>query len=236
MTELSIVLPCLNEARALPFCVEEARAFFEESGVEGELLLADNGSSDGSQKLALQLGLRVVLVEKRGYGAALQGGIQAARGRYVIMADCDGSYDLRHLEPFLEALRAGGELVVGDRYALGFRPGASPWLHEKLGVPCLSALGRMVQRRWDPPKSALIHDFHCGLRGVEREAFLSLDCRSEGMEFASEMILAATACGQHIVQIPTELRLDLRGGEKPHLRAVRDGLRHLRVLWNWLWR
>lgn len=228
--ELTILMPCLNEVDAIPFCVGEAMAFLRESGVEGEVLLADNGSTDGSQALAERLGARVVPVAEKGYGAALRGGIAAAKGRFVIMADCDGSYDLYHLTPFLEALRTGAQLVVGDRYGLGFQPGASPWSHRVVGVPALSWLGRLAQRRWRPDRQALVHDYHCGLRGVEKAAFLRLNARCTGMEFASEMILLATAAGQTIRQLPTGLRPDLRGGRPPHLRTIRDGLRHVKTI------
>ena len=228
--ELTILMPCLNEVDAIPFCVGEAMAFLRESGVEGEVLLADNGSTDGSQALAERLGARVVPVAEKGYGAALRGGIAAAKGRFVIMADCDGSYDLYHLTPFLEALRTGAQLVVGDRYGLGFQPGASPWSHRVVGVPALSWLGRLAQRRWRPDRQALVHDYHCGLRGVEKAAFLRLNARCTGMEFASEMILLATAAGQTLRQLPTGLRPDLRGGRPPHLRPIRDGLRHVKTI------
>ena len=232
--ELTILMPCLNEATAIPFCAGEAMDFLRRSGVDGEVLLADNGSTDGSQKLAESLGARVVPVAEKGYGAALRGGIAAAKGRYVIMADCDGSYDLNHLELFLDALRDGAQLVVGDRYGLGFEKGASPWSHRVVGVPALSWLGRMAQRRWKPEKQALVHDYHCGLRGVEKEAFLRLNARCSGMEFASEMILLATAAGYTIRQVPTCLRPDLRGGRPPHLRTIRDGLRHVKTIFR-LW-
>ena len=232
--ELTILMPCLNEVLSIPFCVGEAMTFLRRSGVEGEVLLADNGSTDGSRELAESLGARVIPVREKGYGAALRGGIAAAWGKYVIMADCDGSYDLDHLEPFLEELRNGVQLVVGDRYGLGFEKGASPWSHRVVGVPALSWLGRMAQRRWRPEKQALVHDYHCGLRGVEKEAFLRLNARCSGMEFASEMILLATAAGYTIRQVPTCLRPDLRGGRPPHLRAIRDGLRHVKTIFR-LW-
>lgn len=229
VTELTILLPCLNEAASLPFCIGEAQAFLRESGVCGEVLVADNGSTDGSRELAASLGARVVPVARHGYGAALRGGVAAAEGTYVVMADSDGSYDLYHLGPYLDALRSGAELVVGDRFRGGFEPGASPWSHRRVGVPVLSALGRLVQRRWGGRGGALVHDFHCGLRGVRRESFLRLGAEADGMEFASEMIVLATRAKQRIVQLPAVLRPDRRPG-KPHLRPVRDGFRHLGAL------
>lgn len=230
MTELTILMPCLNEKDSLPFCIGEARGFLDASGVDGEILVADNGSTDGSREVAASCGARVVDIKERGYGAALRGGIAAARGQYVIMADCDGSYDLEHLEPYLEALRNGAVLAIGDRYGLGFEKGASPFSHRVIGVPVLSLLGRLAQRRYKPPKSALVHDFHCGLRGVERQTFLKLGATSNGMEFASEMILLVTRAGQKIVQIPAGLRPDLRKSTSSHINAISDGMRHVKLI------
>lgn len=231
---LTILMPCLNEVESLPFCISEAQAFLAESGVAGEILIADNGSTDGSQETAAALGARVVSISRRGYGAALRGGIEAAQGRYVIMADADGSYDLYRLSPILHLLESGASLTVGDRYALGFEKGASPFLHRAVGVPALSAFGRLAQRVLGTPKAARVHDFHCGLRGVRRDDFLALHAAADGMEFASEMILLATAEGQRIEQFPTGLRRDHRRSGTGHIRAVRDGLRHVRTILRFL--
>lgn len=220
--ELTILMPCLNEARTLPGCISEATGFLRLAGVDGEVLIADNGSTDGSQALARGMGARVVEVAERGYGAALRGGIEAAAGEYVIMGDSDGSYDFFNLGAFLSLLRAGVELVVGDRYALPGEPGAAPWLNRWVGVPLLSWLGRTLGR-------CQVHDFHCGLRAVRRQAFLSLGARATGMEFASEMILLAAAANQTIAETPVWLRRDGRG-KRPHLRPVRDGLRHVKSI------
>lgn len=228
--KLTILLPCLNEAESLPACIREAQAFLRESKTDGEVLVADNGSTDGSPALAERLGARVCSVSQKGYGAALRRGIAEARGQFVLMADSDGSYDLYHLAPYLAALEGGAALVVGNRYLGGFAPGASPWSHRCIGVPLLSALGRLAQRTCRPPGSALVRDFHCGLRGVNRGEFLTLDAQAAGMEFASEMILLATQAGQRIVQLPAVLRPDLRHGHPPHLRAVPDALRHIELI------
>ena len=224
--ELTILMPCLNEAESIGFCVGEAAAFLRESGVDGEVLVADNGSSDGSQAIARNLGARVTDIAARGYGSALRGGIEAAMGRYVIMADSDGSYDFYHLQPFLDELRAGADVVIGNRFRGTVEEGAFPWTHRCLGVPVLSWLGR-VAGRGGPG------DFHCGLRGVNRTSFLSLHAVSTGMEFASEMLILASRAGQTIVELPADLRRDHRQTTAPHLRAVPDGLRHIRVILPW---
>jgi len=228
--ELTVLMPCLNEHETLAFCIGEAKSFLEKSGTAGEILVADNGSTDGSDKIALEHGARVVCIEKRGYGEALRGGIKEARGKYVIMADCDGSYDFSALLPYLEALRSGAVLAVGDRYAYGFERSASPFAHRALGVPFLSFMGRLAQRKYKPPKESLVHDFHCGLRGVERQSFSELETSASGMEFASEMILAVTRARLKIVQLPAGLRRDRRITAKPHLKAVPDGIRHIKLI------
>jgi hypothetical protein len=191
-------------------------------GVDGELVVADNGSTDGSQAIAESCGARVVPVAVRGYGAALQAGIAAARGRYVVMADADDSYALEDLEPFLTALRGGAELVMGNRFAGGIAPGAMPWLHRYVGNPVLSYVGRLFFR-------IRIHDFHCGMRGLDRDRVHALGLRTNGMEFASEMIVRAALQGLVIEEVPTTLREDGRS-RAPHLRTWRDGWRHLRFL------
>jgi glycosyltransferase involved in cell wall biosynthesis len=215
-------MPCLNEAATVGRCVQQARRFLEQAGVEGEVLVADNGSSDDSRTLAAQAGARVITVAQRGYGAALNAGIAAARGRYVIMGDADESYDFSRLEDFVAKLRAGYPLVMGNRFRGGIEPGAMPALHRYLGNPVLSFVGRLFFR-------AKISDFHCGLRGFEREAACALDLRTSGMEFASELVVRAALAGWRIAEVPTTLRPDGRG-RPPHLRSWRDGWRHLRFL------
>lgn len=220
--ELSIVLPCLDEAETLRGCIENASAFLDAHGVAGEVVVADNGSQDGSQDIARRAGARVVDVREPGYGSALQGGIDAARGRYVVMGDADASYDLSALALFLERLRAGDELVVGNRFAGGVEAGAMPWLHRYVGNPVLSALGRIFFR-------APVGDFHCGLRGLSHDAYQRMDLRASGMEFASEMVVKASLLGMRISEVPTTLRPDGRS-RAPHLRTWRDGWRHLRFM------
>jgi hypothetical protein len=220
--ELSVVLPCLDEAETVAVCVHKALGSIERLGVCGEVVVADNGSTDGSQQLATQAGVRVVAVAERGYGAALRCGISAARGRYVVMADADDSYALDDLGPFLAALREGADLVMGDRFAGGVAPGAMPALHRYLGNPVLSYLGRLFFH-------ISIHDFHCGMRGFDRQRILDLGLRTTGMEFASEMVVRASLGGLSVTEVPTTLRPDGRS-RRPHLRTWRDGWRHLRFL------
>lgn len=220
--ELSVVMPCLNEAETVATCVRKAVGCLEEHGIEGEVIVADNGSTDGSQKLATDAGARVVPIEDKGYGNALLGGIRAARGEYVIMGDADDSYDFTALMPFVEKLREGYELVMGNRFAGGIAPGAMPPLHRYLGNPVLSFIGRLFFR-------SQAGDFHCGLRGFRRDSALALDLQSTGMEFASEMVVKATLHKQKITEVPTTLSPDGRS-RPPHLRSWRDGWRHLRFL------
>lgn len=220
--ELTVVLPCLNEAETLAVCVRKARASMAELGVDGEVVVADNGSTDGSREIARAEGARVVDVPTRGYGAALMGGIEAARGRFVIMADADDSYDLANLGPFVEALRAGADLVMGNRFAGGIVPGAMPPLHRYVGNPVLTFIGRLFFR-------SPVGDFHCGMRGFRRDAVLGLGLRTTGMEFASEMVVKATLQHLTITEVPTTLSPDGRS-RPPHLRTWRDGWRHLRFL------
>jgi hypothetical protein len=220
--ELTILMPCLNEARTVSQCVAQARAFIEQNGIDGEVLVADNGSTDGSQELANAAGARVVSVNRKGYGCALTGGIQAAAGRFVIMGDADQSYDFSRLEGFVEKLRAGFQLVMGNRFAGGIQKGAMPALHRYLGNPVLSFIGRLFFR-------ARIGDFHCGLRGFDKAAMLELGLSAPGMEFASEMVVKASLAGLRIAEVPTSLAPDGRD-RPPHLRTWRDGWRHLRFL------
>ena len=220
--ELTILMPCLDEALTLGGCISQAQAFLHHSGVRGEVLVADNGSHDGSQTLARSMGARVVDVAERGYGAALREGIRAARGRWIIMGDSDLSYDFTRLQPFMQALQNGADLVVGNRFAGGLAPGAMPWLHRYLGNPVLSFVGR---RFFGGP----VRDFHCGLRGFSRDAMLRLDLVAPGMEFASEMIIKALQAKLRVAEVPTTLAKDGRN-RPPHLNTWRDGWRHLRFL------
>jgi glycosyltransferase involved in cell wall biosynthesis len=220
--EVSIVMPCLNEEESLGACIKMAHEGLEGAGATGEIVIADNGSTDGSQEIARSLGARVVDVPVKGYGAALMGGFEAARGRFIVMGDADGSYDFSSLQPFLERLRAGDELVMGNRFAGGIADGAMPFLNRYLGNPVLSFTGRLLF-----PSS--IRDFHCGLRAFRVEILPKLDLQSPGMEFASEMVVKATLQKLKISEVPTTLSPDLRS-RPPHLRPWRDGWRHLRFL------
>jgi len=223
--EVSIVMPCLNEARTLGTCIRKAQAAIREHDLHAEVIVADNGSTDGSQKIAEELGARVIDVPERGYGAALLAGIQAAHGTYVIMADADDSYDFGAIYPFVERLRGGDDLVMGCRLPSGggtIMPGAMPWKHRWIGNPILSAIGRLL---FHSP----VTDFHCGLRGFRRDAILQLNVRTAGMEFASEMVIKATISGAKMSEIPITLYKDGRD-RRPHLRSWRDGWRHLRFM------
>lgn len=220
--ELTILMPCLNEAETLASCIEKAQDFLARTGIRGEVLISDNGSTDGSQDIARALGARVVHADQRGYGAALAAGIAAARGRYVIMGDADDSYDFANLDVFVAQLRDGADLVMGNRFAGGIAPGAMPWHHRYIGNPVLSSVGRLFF-------GAPIRDFHCGLRGFSRAAIQNLNLRTTGMEFASEMVVKARLARLDLREVPTTLRPDGRS-RPPHLRSFRDGWRHLRFL------
>jgi glycosyltransferase involved in cell wall biosynthesis len=220
--ELTVVMPCLNEARTIGTCIQKALGSFERLGIAGEVVVADNGSTDGSQEIAEELGARVVPVAQRGYGSALTGGIAAARGRWVIMGDADDSYDFADLEPFVRQLREGYDLVAGNRFKGGIHAGAMPWLHRKLGNPVLSFVGRRLY-------GTACGDIYCGLRGFDREKVAALDIRSPGMEFAIEMIVKATMAGLRVTEVPTTLSPDAEGRE-PHLNTWRDGWRSIRLL------
>lgn len=220
--ELSIVMPCLNERETLVQCIRKAKAFLQREGINGEVIIADNGSTDGSQQLAEDAGARVVAIPVKGYGSALIGGIRAARGRYVIMGDSDDSYDFSELGAFVTKLREGWQLVMGNRFKGGIHPGAMPPLHRYLGNPVLSTIGRTF---FKSPCS----DFHCGLRGFDRAAILALGLQAPGMEFASEMVVKASIQQLRITEVPIILWPDGRS-RPPHLRSWRDGWRHLRFL------
>jgi len=220
--ELSVVMPCLNEARTVGTCIRKARAYFEAHNVSGEVIIADNGSTDGSQEIATRLGARVVAVAEKGYGSALMGGISQARGRYIIMGDSDDSYDFSDLSCFLEKLREGHDLVMGNRFKGGIKAGAMPPLHRYLGNPVLSFIGYLFFR-------TPVRDFHCGLRGFRRDLIGRIDLRTTGMEFASEMVVKAALHGVKVTEVPTTLSPDGRD-RPPHLRSWRDGWRHLRFL------
>jgi hypothetical protein len=215
-------MPCLNEAETLQTCIRKARGCVERLGLAAEILIADNGSTDGSQAIALREGARVIDVPVRGYGAALYHGFRAAKGRYVIMGDADDSYDFSRLDPFVDKMRDGADLVMGNRFLGGVRPGAMPWMNRYLGNPVLSAIGRLF---FHSPAG----DFHCGMRALSREAFERLDLQTTGMEFASEMVIKATLVGLRIAEVPTTL--DEAGrGRGPHLRPWRDAWRHIRFM------
>ncbi len=220
--ELTILMPCLNEEKTIGFCISEAQEYIKKSGISAEILIANNGSCDNSRKIAIDLGARVETVPFRGYGNAVRGGIDLARGKYIIMGDCDGSYDFTNLHSFLEKLREGFTLVMGNRYRGGFEKGAMPFLHRYIGIPFLSFLGRLKYK-------TDIGDFHCGLRAFQRETALSLNLKAEGMEFATEIIGAFADAGEKICEIPVTLRYGRCGG-KSHLRTGCDGLRHIRLI------
>jgi len=220
--EFTILMPCLNEAATLGKCISKARSFLKAHGIAGEILVADNGSTDGSQAIALSNGARVVSVAERGYGAALHAGFLAAQGEHVIMGDADDSYDFAHLDSFVTKLREGFDLVMGNRFAGGIRPGAMPWKNRHIGNPVLSGIGRLF---FGSP----VHDFHSGLRAMKRSSYERLDLKTLGMEFASEMVVKATLLGMRVTEVPTTLDRDGRS-RPPNLRPWRDGWRHLRFL------
>ena len=220
--KLSIIMPCLNEAETLETCVNKAKFFLNTNHIQGEVIVADNGSVDGSQEIAMKAGARVVRIPQKGYGSALMGGIEAAQYEFIIMGDADDSYDFTNLQPFMDALEVGVDLVMGNRFKGGIMPGAMPFLHRYLGNPVLSWLARLFFK-------SDIRDFHCGLRGFRRQAILSLDLQTTGMEFASEMVVKATMRNLKIVEVPTVLYPDGRS-RPPHLRTWSDGWRHLKFL------
>jgi glycosyltransferase involved in cell wall biosynthesis len=222
LPELSVVLPCLDEAATIGVCVEQIRKTLLANNISGEIIVADNGSRDNSRDIAQGLGARVVLVEARGYGSALMGGIAAARGKYIVMGDADGTYDFSQIPQFLEKLRSGYALVMGNRFRGGIQPGAMPLLHRYLGNPLLTAIGRLFFR-------AQCHDFYCGLRGFTKEAYQNMTLRTTGMEFASEMVVKASLTNMLVCELPTTLSPEGRAG-RSHLRTWHDGFRGLRFL------
>lgn len=222
LLELSIVMPCLNEADTLGTCISKAQRALRENNIAGEIIVADNGSTDGSQTIATRMGTRVIHVKAKGYGNALMAGISKARGKFIIMGDADDSYDFTAIGLFVAKLREGYDLVMGNRFRGGIKPGAMPFLHRYLGNPVLSGIGRLFFL-------SPCGDFHCGLRGFTKDAILKMDLRTTGMEFASEMVVKATLFNMRISEVPTTLSPDGRN-RPPHLRSWRDGWRHLRFL------
>ena len=220
--ELSIIMPCLNEAETLEICIKKANNYLRQNAINGEVIIADNGSTDGSQEIAIANGAKVVSVPKKGYGNALKGGFEAANGAYMIMGDADDSYDFSNLQLFVGKLRDGNDLVIGNRFKGGIEKGAMPFLHKYLGNPILSFLGKLFFK-------IKINDFHCGLRGISKVAYQKLNVKTTGMEFASEMIVNASMQKLKIVEVPTTLKPDGRT-RKPHLKTWSDGWRHLRFL------
>jgi glycosyltransferase involved in cell wall biosynthesis len=220
--ELSVVMPCLNERETVGRCVRKAVTSLREAGINGEVIVSDNGSTDGSVEIAESEGALVIHVADKGYGSALKGGILAARGKYVLMADSDDSHDLEHLDPFLDKLRDGYDLVMGNRFKGGIEEGAMSWKNRYIGNPVLSFIGRLFFR-------ADVGDFHCGLRGFSQSAFQKMDLRTTGMEFASEIVIKAKLMGLKMTEVPTFMSQDGRS-RAPHLRPYRDGWRHLRFM------
>ena len=223
--EFTFLMPCLNESETLEFAINEAKSAIERLKLDAEILIADNGSTDNSAEIAIKNGARVTNVEIRGYGSALIGGIKAAKGKYIIMGDCDGSYDFSDLDPILEKLRQGWHLVIGNRFSGGISQGAMPFSHRYCGVPLLSWLGRCRYK-------VNIMDFHCGLRGLDRTAAMETKFQCSGMEFATEMIGRFADAGFKIAQVPVYLRKDMRQ-HSGHLRTIPDGMRHLLLILFW---
>lgn len=220
--ELTIVMPCLNEAETLKVCIDKAMKYLNDNNISGEVVIGDNGSTDGSQEIARSCGARVVDIPRKGYGSALMGAIQAAHGKYVIMGDSDDSYDFSNLNAYIEKLREGYDLVMGNRFKGGVAKGAMPFLHRYLGNPVLSFIGKLFF-------GGGINDFHCGLRGFRQDIVTLLNLQTTGMEFASEMVVKSQINKLKIIEVPTTLSPDGRS-RPPHLRTWRDGWRHLRFL------
>lgn len=228
--EVSVVIPCLNEARSIAFCIDKAIAALRGHAIRGEVLVADNGSTDGSVEIAQEHGARVVHAILKGYGSALRAGIQEARGEFIIIGDADDSYDFSEVPKFVQKWREGSEFVMGNRFAGGIRPGAMPWMHRYVGTPIMSVLAKLMFRSG-------VGDINCGMRGVSKKLAQQLDLRTRGMEFASESLIKAAKMGVPIAEVPITLWPDKRG-RPPHLRSFRDGWRHLRFMLlfapNWL--
>lgn len=225
MLDLSIVMPCLNEVETIEQCISKAQQSLKKLQLKGEIIVADNGSADGSMEIATKLGARVIHVKEKGYGNALRGGIEAAQGKWIIMGDADDSYDFGQIAPFIEKLKDGYELVMGCRLPKGggkIMEGAMPWKHRWIGNPALSGIGRLFFK-------SSISDFHCGMRAFTREAYQKMRLRTTGMEFASEMVIKAGLNGMRVAEVPITLHKDGRS-RPPHLRSWRDGWRHLRFM------
>lgn len=220
--EVTILMPCLNEENTIETCIRKAQMFLSENNVKGEILIADNGSTDSSKLIAKQSGTRVVEVPKQGYGSALINGSKQAKGKYTIMGDCDDSYNFLEIMPILEQLREGAELVIGNRYKGKMQKGAMKFLHRVIGTPLISALGKMKYK-------IKVNDFNCGLRGYETKKINSLGCKCEGMEYATEMLIKAKKHNLKIVEIPINFYKDGRN-RQPHLRTFQDGIRHMRLI------
>ena len=223
--ELTILIPCLNEENSLGICIDKAKKFLADNNIDGEVLIADNGSTDNSVRIALDKGAKVIVAGIKGYGSALLTGIGNAKGKYTIMGDADDSYDFSDLMPFVEKLREGYDLVMGNRFAGGIEEGAMPWSHKYIGNPVLSTIGRILYH-------SKLKDWHCGLRGFNTKSIKKLYLTSLGMEFASEMVIKAEKNHLKTCEVPTKLYKDKRG-RKPHLRSIPDGLRHLKVLFKY---
>ena len=227
--ELTILMPCLNEEETIGICIEKAQKYIEKNGIKGEVLISDNGSTDKSVEIACSMGARICHETRKGYGSALIRGTKEAKGKYIIMGDCDDSYDFLNLNEMLTELRNGNQLVMGNRFKGGIEKGAMPFSHRYIGNPILSAIGRVLYK-------TKIGDFHCGLRGYERQAVLDLNLQSPGMEYASEMVVQAVKNNFKIAEVPTTLSKDGRT-KPPHLRTIRDGMRHLiYLLKNYEWK
>jgi glycosyltransferase involved in cell wall biosynthesis len=220
--DVSVVIPCLNEAQSIALCVNKALAAFQASGIRGEVVVGDNGSTDGSVEISRRCGARVVSISKKGYGHALKGGIEAARGTFIVMGDADDSYDFSEVPRFVEKWREGYEVVMGNRFKGRIMPGAMPWHHKYIGNPVLSGILRVFFR-------TSIGDAHCGMRGFTKDVYIRMDLRTTGMEFASEFVIKAGKLGARMTEIPITLWPDKRG-RPPHLRSFRDGWRHLRFM------
>lgn len=223
--ELTILIPCLNEEKTLEKCIKKAEKFLCDNNINGEILIADNNSVDNSREIALRNGTRLIVVKEKGYGCALREGIKNANGKFIIMGDADDSYDFLNMESFIEKLREGYELVMGNRFKGKIEKGAMPFMNRYIGNPILSYIGKRLYK-------CSINDFHCGLRGFKRESILNLNLECDGMEFASEMIVKAQINNLKMTEVPINLYKDGRNS-KSNLRPIRDGIRHLKILFNY---